>query len=97
MNETKKQFSDIAKDDVMLVGEKMKMHDVIGKEIEIVAFTTLNPKYDKLCTKIQFKLDDKLCYVFTGSSIITGQLERHKDDLPFLAVIEKMDRCLTLT
>jgi len=38
MSKTAKRFSDIAKDDIMLVGEKMKMENVIGKEIEIVAF-----------------------------------------------------------
>lgn len=97
MSKTTKRFSDIAKDDIMLVGEKMKMENVIGKEIEIVAFAVINSKYTKLCTKIQFEYEGKTYFVFTGSSIITGQLEKHKDDLPFIATIAKMDRCLTLT
>ncbi|MCQ2608559.1 MAG: hypothetical protein MJ197_07735 [Bacteroidales bacterium] len=97
MNNTIKRFSDIAKDDIMLVGEKMKMENVIDKEIEIIAFAVINSKYTKLCTKIQFVYENKTYFVFTGSSIITGQLEKHKDDLPFLATIAKMDRCLTLT
>lgn len=92
-----KKFSDIAKGDIPLVGDKMSIRDIIGKEIEIIAFATINSKYTKLCTKIQFKYEDKVCYVFTGSSVITGQLEKYQDELPFIATISKMDRCLILS
>lgn len=93
---TVKRFSDFATEDMMLVGDKVQMHEILGREIEIINFAHINSKYTKLCTKIQFRMNNQLYFVFTGSTVVAGQLEKYKNELPFVAKIAKADRCFTL-
>ena len=44
---------------------------------------------------IQFRQDDTCHIVFTGSEVITSQLTRYRENLPFYATIKKIDKYYT--
>jgi ribosomal protein L31 len=73
---------------------------VLNKEILITAFRAGQKsqfKEDGLYTTIQFEIDDEKHVIFTGSQVLTEQLERYQEHLPFLATIKKINRYFTLT
>lgn len=52
------------------------------------------------CVTIQFEYPDKpgeKYVIFTGSTVLSDQLQKYKDELPFFATIKKIDRYYTLT
>ena len=46
---------------------------------------------------IQFRIDEINYVVFTGSSVLSSQLEKYKDNLPFNAVIKKINKYYTFS
>jgi len=46
---------------------------------------------------LQFKLDDKISVMFTGSNVLRDQIERYKTEIPFITTIKKIDRYYTFT
>lgn len=46
---------------------------------------------------IQFKLDGVDYIVFTGSRVLMNQCEKYKDEMPFGAKIEKVNKYYTFT
>lgn len=91
------RFSDFAKEEKKLEGDKAKLDEILGKELLVTAFRTKKSKFkESNYTTIQFKLGDKLCIVFTGSEVLMSQLERYKDKIPFYAKIIKPGKYYTL-
>jgi len=81
-----------------LDGDKLKMKDIEGKEIEVLAYRIANSKYNNgQCVTIQFRLDGKVHVAFTGSSVLLEQCEKYKDMIPFLATIKKIHKYYTFT
>jgi hypothetical protein len=99
------KFSDFAKADshLYLDGEKMKIMDILNREIVIRKYQITPSKYnDKSveCLKLQFTFpgEEKHYVVFTGSRIIASQMRENADgNMPFLTTIIKRDRCFKLT
>ena len=98
-----KRFDEFAKEEARLDGLKVKLDDLLQKEIVINAFRIQDSKFNenksgKYAT-VQFKLSDASdCQVFfTGSDVIIEQLEKYKDLLPFLCTIKKINRYYTLS
>jgi hypothetical protein len=82
-------FSSFA-DPHALEGGKVKIGDVLDKEILIVNYRiTPSNKNSGQCLTIQFELNREKHVIFTGSSVLKNQLEKYKDKLPFLASIVK--------
>lgn len=94
-----KRFSDFATNDNVLTGDKIKIEEIVGKEIEVTGYKIKESKYkkenqDKVLT-LQFKLDNECRVIFTGSSVLIEQIEKYKDEIPFLATIEKINKFYT--
>lgn len=71
-----KRFSDFATSRINLTGEKIKIEEVIDKEIEIIAFALNDSKYEEgtKVLKLQFKLNEEVRVLFTGSSVLIDQV-----------------------
>jgi hypothetical protein len=96
-----KRFSDFAHVNTAIIGDKIKIEDVLSKEIEVIGYKINDSKYkkkdnDKVLT-LQFKLNGEDRILFTGSNVLMEQIETYKDELPFLAKIEKVNKFYTFT
>lgn len=94
-----KRFSDFAKEPNVMVGDKIKIDEVLGKEIKIIGHKISDSK-QKVGTKVltlQFILDGEERILFTGSNVLIEQMEKYGHEVPFLATIEKVNKFYTLT
>lgn len=83
-------FSDFAKDEAGLSGDKMKIADVLNREICVTAYRLIASKVQgKQCLQLQFKLDNHLYVTFTNSTVLIRQAQTYEDHMPFLATIIK--------
>ena len=101
MDNQPKRFSDFAQESGPMDGAKLKIDDVINREITIIGCKIKESKYSKSnssdCLTIQFEMDDKRYVIFTGSSVLIDQLTKYKDQMPFITTIKKVDRYYTLS
>ena len=91
-------FSDFAEESKSFEGDKKKLDDILNQEILILDFKVKDSKQrigSKYIT-IQFREGDKTFIVFTGSMVLTNQLEKYEDSLPFYTTIKKIDKYYTL-
>lgn len=99
---TNKRFGDFADDDRPLEGDKVKIDDILGQEIEITGYRVTESKFNRSnsprCLMVQFVNGDKQRRVFfTGSTVLIKQLEKYGLEIPFLATVQKIQRYFTLT
>lgn len=94
-----KRFSDFAKsEDGHLEGEKLKVGDILGKEILLKNFSVSKSKhYSGDYATIQFELNGKLQVVFVSSKVIIEQLQKYQSELPFIVVIIKIGKYYSLS
>lgn len=95
-----KKFKDFAKEQAPLEGAKMKLDNLINKEIMVTGFKIRNSKFkdgSNRCLTLQFELDKTRYVVFSGSSILIEQMEKYGYEMPFMATIKKIDRYYTLS
>ncbi|UGB31720.1 hypothetical protein [Metabacillus sp. B2-18] len=91
-----KRFSDFASDDAILTGDKMKLNDILGKELIVKGYKVADSKYkrgngaDRVLT-LQFELGGVDHITFTGSNVLIDQVEKYKDEMPFVSKIEKVN------
>lgn len=93
------RFSDFAEESKSFEGDKKKIDEILNEEILVIDFKIKDSK-QKAGTQyvtIQFKLDDILYIVFTGSNVLIEQLNKYKDNIPFYTAIKKIDRYYTFT
>lgn len=90
-----RKFSDFAAEG-NLDGDKIKITDVVNREIVVIGYKITTSKFRKSnsdkCLTIQFMLDDRKYILFTGSTILADQLEKYKEEIPFIATIVKIDK-----
>lgn len=96
-----KRFSDFSNSNITVTGEKIKIENVLDKEIEVINYSIEDSKFkkdntDKLLT-LQFKLNREEKILFTGSKVLIDQIEKYKDELPFIAIIKKINKFYTFT
>ena len=95
-----KRFSDFAEDKV-LDGDKVKIDDILNKEIKIIGYAIKNSKYSKKKSgkylTLQIELEDKKYVIFTGSDVLIDQLKKYNSEIPFLTTIRKINRYYSLT
>ena len=94
-----KRFSDFAKDSNVMIGDKMRIDEVLGKEIKVINYKIGDSK-QKQGTKVltlAFSLDGEERILFTGSKVLIEQTERYKDEMPFLTKIERVNKFYTFT
>ena len=96
-----KKFSDFAEEEKPLDGSKLKLDDVINREILITGFKIKESKFKKesspRCLTLQFEMAGSKHIIFTGSNVLTDQIEKYKNEIPFLTVIKRIDRYCTFT
>lgn len=84
-----------------MTGDKIKIEEVLGKEIEITGYRIGISKYpkspDSKVLTLQFKLDGVGKILFTGSGVLLGQAEKYKDEMPFLTKIERVNKFYTFS
>lgn len=94
-----KRFSDFSEEEEKLDGVKVKIFDILDKEIELINFRITTSQFGKnqKYAILQFNDDNikKIC--FTGSNVIMNQLIKYKDQIPFLTTIKQIDKYLTLS
>jgi len=96
MNE-KKYFSDFAKETIF-DGDKIHINDVINMEINIIAYRVADSKYtDRKCLTLQIEFENNKHIIFTGSTVLIDQLEKYKEQLPFITTIRKIKKYYTLS
>lgn len=97
-----KKFSDFAETNA-LEGERMKIDDVLGKDIIISGIRIGKSKYNRnstgkyLTIQYKFKDGDKLYISFTGSDVLISLSEKHIKQIPFETKIIKIDRYYTFS
>ena len=99
--QTLKKFSDFAVDESPLEGEKIKIDDIVNKEIVVLNYAVKNSKFanansSKYLT-IQFTEanSNEKKVVFTGSTVLADQCEKYCNQIPFTATIKKIKKFYT--
>ena len=93
-----KRFADFAEEEHFLDGEKFRIDEILNKEILVTAYEINDSKYnDSKCLKLQFEIDNVKHILFTGSTVLTDQVEKYKDEIPFLTIIKKINKYYTFT
>ena len=94
------QFKDFS-DEKSLEGEKLKLDDILNKEILIKDFDLKKSAYSKnetgLYLTLQFEVEGETNILFTGSDVLIRQLQKYKQQLPFYATLKKIKRYYTLS
>lgn len=88
------KFSVFAKTQLPMPGNKKRLDEILNREITVVDFRLRkSTKRDGTeCLQMQFLLDDEVCVVFTGSSVLINQIKECKDNIPFTGTVVKLDR-----
>lgn len=88
------KFSVFARDKLPMPGDKKFMNDLLNREITVTDYRISGSKKKNGtdCLQIQFMMDNQICVVFTGSSVLIDQIQSVKDNIPFRATIVKIDR-----
>lgn len=94
-----KRFTDFATEERQLEGEKIKLDNILGKELVVKDYRIAKSKYEGKgnYTTIQIELDGKTNVVFTGSEVLASQCEKYKEEMPFVTIIKKIDRYYTFS
>lgn len=89
-----KRFSDFADEPPILDGNKMKIKEILNKEILVTGFQINPSKFDHTdnCLTLQFKLDEENHVIFSGSQVLIDQIEKYQDKIPFLTTIKKINK-----
>ena len=92
------QFSDFATEDKPLEGEKRKLDDILNIEIIVTGFKVGKSKYkDKNYLTLQFEIDDTKYVLFTGSAVLTNQVQKYHEKMPFYTNIKKIKSYYIMT
>jgi len=97
-----RRLNEFADDDIALEGEKVKIEDVIDKEIVLYKFRVSHSRYEKegnpeyLTLQFSFEESGPLKVLFTGSQVMIRQMKKYENQLPFVATIVKVNRYFAL-
>lgn len=96
-----KRFGEFAQEEAPLDGAKLKIDDVLNREIVVTGCRVSDSRYTKAgaerCLKLQFELDGVKHVLFTGSGVLIDQVQKYKEEIPFIATIRKIDKYYTLS
>ena len=97
------RFSDFAEPaDSIFDGQKLELMQILDKEILIIWYkirkskhTDKNKHTDETYLTLQFELNERRYVVFTGSMVLTDQIRRYEDKIPFYAKITRLGKSYT--
>ena len=91
------KFSDFDKSIGIMVGDKIKIGEVLDEDIQVLSYKIGESKYKAketlLTISIIFKNEQRI--IFTGSKVLIQQCEEHKEQMPFEAKIKNIDKYYT--
>lgn len=97
------KFGDFVEEPGTLEGSKVRLDDVVNKEVLIVGYRLSPSKFvergSTKCLTLQFRLpeDPEMHVAFTGSSVLASQVEKYADHIPFSTMIRKKNRHYEMT
>lgn len=97
------RFHDFSTEDKRLEGSKLKLRDIINKEILITGFSLAESKYNgdqsphKEYLTLEFEMEGEKHIVFTGSEVLSQQIQKYKENIPFYVTIKQIDRYYSFT
>jgi hypothetical protein len=96
-----KRFSEFARENMPLEGSKLKLEEVINREITVTDYRVKDSRYKKesapRCLTLQFDLEGKKYILFTGSNVLVDQIDKYKAEIPFITTIKKIDKYYTFS
>ena len=96
-----KRFNEFAQEARPLEGAKLKIDETINREIIVLDYKIRGSRFEKKdcekCLTIQFSIAGVLHVLFTGSNVLIDQIEKYKNEIPFITTIKKIDRYYTFT
>jgi len=96
-----KRFSEFAREAQPLEGSKIKIDEIINREILIINYKIHDSRFKKKdcekCLTLQFEMEEGLHVLFTGSNVLIDQIEKYRHEIPFYTTIKKIDRYYTFT
>jgi len=96
-----KRFSNFSEEYIPLEGNKVKIDSMLNQEVLVTGYNIKRSKYIKedndKCLTIQFEINDVKKIIFTGSNVLIEQIEKYKNEIPFIAIIKKIDRYYTFS
>ena len=98
-----RRFREFAQEDRPLDGEKRRIDDILNQEIVVLDTRISESKYAKegddrkRMATIQFEMDGATYVAFTGSGVLIRQIEKYREQIPFIATIRKIDRYYTFS
>ncbi|MFP4042620.1 MAG: hypothetical protein ACOCTU_07010 [Bacteroidota bacterium] len=94
-----KKFSDFA-DNRQLEGDKINIDEVLNKEVIIKNYNVKESKFnigDKFYMTLQVEIQGVNYVIFTSSVVLRNQLEKYREELPFIASLIKINNYYTLS
>lgn len=92
-----KRFEDFSKEEI-LDGDKIKLEDILNKEVKVINHSVKSSKLkDGKYLTLQIEFNDKKHVIFTGSEVLIKQIEKYKNEIPFLATIRKINKYYSFT
>lgn len=87
-------FSIFAKDKLPLPGKKKRLDEILNREIIVTDYRiTKSKKRDGTeCLQMQFIMEDEPCIAFTGSAVLSDQIQESKENIPFRTTLVKIDK-----
>lgn len=88
------RFSVFARDKLPMPGAKRRLDEILNQEITVTDFRVTQSKRNQgaECLQLQFLFGDEICVAFTGSVVLLDQIKSVKANLPFRAIITKIDK-----
>ncbi|MFA5407903.1 MAG: hypothetical protein WC343_03930 [Bacilli bacterium] len=96
------RFCDFADEKKRLEGTKIRVADIINKEIRITDYSIDLSKFptkdgaSKNRLMLEFILDGEKHVTFTGSEVLMALIQKYAHKIPFYATIKHIDRYYTL-
>ena len=95
------RFSDFAEETNRLDGDKVKLKDILNKEITVTGYKIKKSNYTKTSgdqyLTLQFETNGEKKIFFTGSGILIEQIEKYTDKIPFITTVIKIDKYYTFS
>lgn len=88
------KFAVFAKDKLPMPGKKKRLDEILNQEILVTDFRLTKSKKQAGgdCLQIQFLHGDEVSVVFTGSVVLTDQIQSVMANIPFRTTIVKIDK-----
>jgi len=87
-------FSTFAHNKLPLPGDKMRLDQILNREILVTDFRIIKSKHHpgENCLQFQYLMDDTVCVSFTGSAVLMDQISSVGENIPFTTTVVKIDR-----